>query len=29
MAGVNAKNVKYLAQAIKNSIAEAPVKWLL
>jgi len=26
MAGVNAKNVKYLAQAIKNSIAEAPVK---
>jgi aspartate aminotransferase len=26
MAGVNAKNVKYLAQAIKNSIAEAPTK---
>jgi len=26
MAGVNAKNVKYLAQAIKSSIAEAPNK---
>lgn len=26
MAGVNGKNVKYLAQAIKNSIAEAPNK---
>lgn len=26
MAGVNANNVKYLAQAIKSAIAEAPSK---
>lgn len=27
MAGINSKNVKYLAQSIKNAIAEAPTNW--